>query len=688
MAGRSYGVVRLLVSFGESYVIKLKGKSILYRYLISFVSIAMVSCALVGMISYLMAARELKHTARQEQTKRLMMAVEDVSEQIDQLQEIAYRVQTTVYYRPAFIGRNPYYEIELLNDFKKYSGYSSLVTEYFLRYEGDEMIFCHDKKSYLFSYMRGRLGLEDTDALAAFLDSCEEPAFYPMPEGTLAVFPIHMGTAFGYTGRACVCFYLADEALLARARLVSGEPFERMALRFDGEEVVSCGEIAEPTEVAFDRFSLVLDEEEIGIRLNDRFLRLNLYMIAVFAMLLCTLAVYAAVRNYRPIGNLAKRYNLHEGEGNELEYLDRTLGDMEGQLRLSQEELDARVAQFKAVRGDLLRHFVLQMVHGYADEKTLERMREAGVHFPETAFQVYMLRTGGSERGVERTVCELSDDDAFFYAVPYGGANSYAVLVNAPADVEAGDILREVCTDAEVYGGMKTEMPGEISGLLFDAMAQSSPSCIRPSDIARCREDKNLRAFRKALEVGDESEALRSLREYCAAYVQSDQTMQQLIQNNVIAVLLGASYEANLNVPRAFLRGGSQAWSMLEGWVSAICGSCETTTVHEEHEIIRYLREHALDYSLSLESVAEYFRRSTRQISRIIQAETGCGYKEFTLRLRMEHAKDMLRAGKSVEETSEAVCYASRSHFIKTFTGYAGMTPSKYRDQQERGIGE
>ena len=48
------------------------------------------------------------------------------------------------------------------------------------------------------------------------------------------------------------------------------------------------------------------------------------------------------------------------------------------------------------------------------------------------------------------------------------------------------------------------------------------------------------------------------------------------------------------------------------------------------------------------------------------------------------NAKDMLRAGRSVEETSEAVCYASRSHFIKTFTGYAGMTPSKYREQQER----
>lgn len=180
-----------------------------------------------------------------------MLTAEDVSEQIDQLQEIAYLVQNSVYYRPAFIGRNPYYEIEMLNDFKKFSGYSALVTEYFLHYEGEETIFCHAKKSYLSSYVSGRFDLENTDKLAAFLNSCETPSFYPMPSGTLAVFPIHMGTAFGYTGRACMCFYLADEALLARA-------------------------------------------------------------------------------------------------------------------------------QFKAVRGDLLRHFVLQMVHGYADEKSLERMRAAG----------------------------------------------------------------------------------------------------------------------------------------------------------------------------------------------------------------------------------------------------------------------------------------------------------------------
>jgi len=664
-------------------VIKLRGKSVLYRYLISFVSIALVSCALVGMISYLMAARELRYTARQEQNRRLMLAAEDMGVQFEQLQEIAYLVQNSVYYRPAFIGRNPYYEIELLKDFRKYGGYSALVTEYFLRYEGEEMIFCHAQKSYLSSYAGSRFDLEGTEELSAFLDTCQSPAFYPMPRGTLAVFPIHMGSAFGYTGRACVCFYLTDDVLIERARLISGEPFEHMTLRFDGETVVSCGTIADPVEVAFERFTLVLDESEIGIRISDRFLRLNLYMITIFALLLGALAVYAAVRNYRPIGNLARRYNLSVGEGNELEHLDRTLDDMEGRLRMSQEELCERVAQFQAIRNDLIRRFVLQMVHGYADEKSLERMRESGVHFPAAAFQVFWLRICDEAANVEKTISELSDDNAFFCAVPYGGEDSYAVLVNVSDGENVRDLLREVCTGAEVFGGRKTEVPGEVAGLLFDALAQASPSYIRPSDIARCREDKRLRQLRKALETGDETEALHSLREYCAAYAQSDQTLQQLIRNNAIAVLLSASYEANLTVPHAFLRGGTQAWPMLESWVSALCNNCKTISSHEEHEIIRYLREHALDYSLSLENVAEHFRRSTRQISRIIQAETGSGYKEFTLHLRMEHAKAMLRAGKSVEETSEAVCYASRSHFIKTFAGYTGMTPSKYRDQPE-----
>lgn len=665
-------------------MIKLKGKSVLYRYLISFVSIALVSCTMVGMISYLIAARELRSSARQEQTRRLTLAAEDVSAQMEQLQEIAYLVQNSVYYRPAFIGRNPYYEIELLEDFKKFTGYSTLVTEYFLRYEGDRTIFCHAHKSYLSSYARIRLGLEDSQGLSDFLDACDAPAFYALPKGTLAVFPIHMGAAFGYTGRACVCFYLMEETILERAHLVSGEPFEHMEVRCDGETVVSRGRIAQPMVIASDRFELVFDESEIGIHISDRFLRLNLYMIAIFTLLLGALAVYAAIRNYRPIGNLARRYHLTTGEGNELEHLDRTLDDMEGRLRMSQEELGERVAQFRAIRGDLIRRFVLQMVHGYADERSMEHMRSAGVHFPAAAFQVFLLHTRQQAADVEKTISELSDDEAFFCAVPYGGENSYAVLVNVPEEEDAGDILREVCTDAELFGGRRTEAPGEVSGLLFDALAQASPSYIHPSDIARCREDKHLREMRKALETGDESKALRSLRDYCAAYAQGDETLQQLMRNNIIAVLLSASYETNLTVPRAFLSDGNPAQPMLESWVSALCNNCKTISAREEHEIIRYLREHALDYSLSLESVAEHFRRSTRQISRIIQAETGTGYKEFTLRLRMEHAKEMLRSGKSVEETSEAVCYASRSHFIKTFAGYAGMTPSRYRDQQER----
>lgn len=660
------------------------GKSILRRYLISFVSIAMLSCAVVGLITYLTAVQELRISAQAEQQKRLTLAVEDMDDQLEILQDIANRVQTSIYYMPMYISRNPYYEVELLDDLEKFSNYSSLLSHYFIRYEGQDAVFSDMGKSYLGVYTATRFGLFDSASLAAFLDACTTLNIYPVQNGVLAVFPIKMNAAQSYSGRATLCFHITDSALINRLQLVSGEKFERVSLACGDRLVVAHGNIASPLTVASDRFSLTVDIEEIGSGIDERFTQLSVLLIGVLLVLLCVLAAAVAVRNYRPIGTIAKRHNLAVGEGNELELIDRELVTVKGKLQLSQDELEERVAQFKTVRTNLLRHFVLQVVHGYADEKAITRMREAGVHFPAEAFQVFLLHAGENTQNVEQTVCELSGDDAFFHAVPYGGENSYAVLASTPAGVKADEILREVCTDAEVYGGRKTEVPGEVSGLLFDALAQAAPSCIRPSDIARCREDKRLHALRKALETGDENEALRSMREYCEAYAQGDQTLQQLIRNNVISVLLSASYDVNLTIPHAFLRGDSHSWSMLESWVGALCNNCKTISAHEEHEIIRYLREHALDYSLSLESVAEHFRRSTRQISRIIQAETGAGYKEFTLRLRMEYAKDMLQAGKSVEETSKAVCYASRSHFIKTFASYTGMTPSRFRDQTDK----
>ena len=664
---------------------KLKEKSVLYSYLVSFISVAMISCAVIGLIGYMLSARELRKTATDEQNKRLVLAAEDMSAQFEHLQEISYTIQFSDCYQPSVIVRNSWYEVELIDDLKKFNSSSALYSQYFLRYQGHEAVFSATGKGYLKSYAEKKLGIEDCTALRNALDACDGPEFFTIEKGTLLMFPLRMAPLTTYTGKATVCFYLERSALLDRAQLVSGERFTRMALYYDDACVLDCGEIENAISVQYGKFTLMFDKDEIGIGINSHFMRLSLWLTTVLAILLCVLASYVAVYNYRPIGNLARRHNL-KTDKNELEHLDQTLIDIEGKLRISQEQLEERVERFKLLRNDLQRYFVMKIVQGEADEQSLGHMRDAGLHFPAQSFYAFMLKPEKkiTYEKLERIIDELTDDQAAFYVVPFGGKGNYAVLANADSGLELRDILNDACTGVKVFGGKGTEVISEVPSLLFDALTEMSPSCIKPTDIARCREDERLCKFRKALEIGDETQALESLREYCGAYADGDQTIQQLIHNNVTATLLSASYEANMSVPHAFLRGKDETWSLTESWVSALCNSKENLTPNDEHQIIRYLREHMLDYNLSLESVAEYFHRSTRQITRIIQAETGGSYKEFILRLRMEYAKDMLRSGASVAETCDAVCYVSRSHFIKTFTNYTGMTPSRFKENEKK----
>ncbi|MBE5780192.1 MAG: helix-turn-helix transcriptional regulator [Clostridiales bacterium] len=655
------------------------GKSVLRRYLFSFVSIAMISCAVIGMIMYMVSVREMRAAAQEEQYKRLVLAAEDMDSQMEQLQLIAHRLQGTVYYAPTYFKRNPYYEVELLEDLKRFTNYSSLPEHFFVRYKEEDAVYSANGKSFMHVYAPRILGYDDAEALAEYLDHCKSPGAYPLHDGVLAVFPFSFNASKAYADSGTMCFYLTEETLMERVWLIFGQRAENMEIIWKDALLVQSGEMDDPVAAQSKHTAITLDQKEIGFHVGEEFVHMSLLVICVFAVLLCVLAVVAAVRSYRPIGNIARRHNLHGADGNELEHLDRALSDTKSQLKISQKQLDEKLQQLRDMRDDLQRYFTLCLVQGTADTATIDSMREAGMRFPGATFAAYILKSSVPQESIYRTVEDMSDDNLVFYAVPFGGEKHYAVLVNGDNCAAAGDMLSEA-VDAEVFGGKQTEALGEIPSLLFDALTKASPSCIRPSDIARCREDERLRKFRKALENGDEVTALESMRGYFATYAQDDQMLQELIHNNVTAMLLSASYEVNMNVPRTFLRGGPETWPLLEGWVSALCANRDSVPEHEEHQIIRYLREHALDYDLMLEGVAEHFRRSSRQITRIIQAETGCSYKEFILRLRMEHAKQMLKSGKSVAETCEKVCYASRSHFIKTFTNYAGMTPSRYRD--------
>ena len=329
-----------------------KSRSILYRYVVSFVSIAIFCCIIIGMASYLLAAEELRQSAADEQQRRLQLAAEDLYAQFDHLEEISHYVMTTACYAPSYFGRNPYYELELLEDLAKQKTFASIFDHIFLRYNGSPFVFTTTGKSWLEVFQDTLLTAEDVTQLPTTMEHASDLTFYPLKNGILAIYPLRFIRTSNYNGLATLSFYLPHSKVIERMQLVSSEKFSRAAVFYEDSCIMSTAEIDDPITVQYGGFRLVFDRTEIGTGVNRNFLHLSLWIILVFASLMCVLAIYAAFRNFRPIGNLARRHNVLDG-ANEIESLDKAISDIKGQLRISQEQLDMRLDQLRLLRSDL-----------------------------------------------------------------------------------------------------------------------------------------------------------------------------------------------------------------------------------------------------------------------------------------------------------------------------------------------
>lgn len=82
---------------------------------------------------------------------------------------------------------------------------------------------------------------------------------------------------------------------------------------------------------------------------------------------------------------------------------------------------------------------------------------------------------------------------------------------------------------------------------------------------------------------------------------------------------------------------------------------------------------------LSLRTLALRTGTGERTLSRLFQDETGMGYRQWRLQLRVHRALVMLAEGESVTRTGSACGWATTSQFIEQFSALVGMTPGRYR---------
>lgn len=96
-----------------------------------------------------------------------------------------------------------------------------------------------------------------------------------------------------------------------------------------------------------------------------------------------------------------------------------------------------------------------------------------------------------------------------------------------------------------------------------------------------------------------------------------------------------------------------------------------------------YVRHH-LSEPVSTEKLAEELHFSRTWLSRKFHEEVGISLTDFILMKKTEEAQRLLRyTDKSLKEISVYLGFSSQSHFSRVFKKYAGMTPTKYRENCE-----
>jgi len=89
--------------------------------------------------------------------------------------------------------------------------------------------------------------------------------------------------------------------------------------------------------------------------------------------------------------------------------------------------------------------------------------------------------------------------------------------------------------------------------------------------------------------------------------------------------------------------------------------------------------ERNLAEPVSLGDLAAWSGVGERTLTRLFRQETGMGYRQWRLQLRVHRALVLLSRGSSVTEVAAACGWATTSQCIEQFTPLAGMTPGAYR---------
>ena len=666
--------------------------SLFYKNTLSTALLILLACVVIGAILLNSAASELRALDEKQLATRIELVIDDLDNQSELMREAALRVSTTALYRPSFRSRSVLDELELVKDIGRYDNYSQLTESCFLLYKGESWVYRSNAKNDFYVCAKA-LGVSGYEELYRRIDAVTDFETISQEGRIFFICPVFFRDRSAGIPDAYLCFVSGEERVLRRVTDVSGGFDCGWSISADGELLAKSGSGAEDNEPVTAQseagfcFELYQDGGRFGY-----FTLMNAGFVLLIAVALLGVTVLVTYKNYLPLKRIVEKYSDDSGEGvqNELEYIDRLINES----HTRQKELGDKI---KRQRGVIARQLLTELFKGGRPEK---RIVEDIFQFD--SFAVLAIRLFGefSANGVINAVESLSGSEIAFYCVRLEKLDCFACLACFGAGQQLAGAEELVSAALELTGAgysVGACAVDDISEGVYPALMSALGESAAPEgenagrrDICEPPDGALLLRITAEIKTGSEQSALACLRRYIDLIFAPGQPTgilcgelaSQLMRTaNELRLPLGSG---RIGITPELAEAGA-VYEALAQTVRLLCeGVAEKRRKNRSEQfdrILEYINEHALEYELDQDRVAEHFGISSNSLYRMFKTSLGDNYKHYVTGLRIRAACDYLSAGHSVQEVCGMVGYTNVSYFIKTFKNITGYTPNNYKIQ-------
>ncbi len=686
------------------------------KYILSYTGIALLSCALVGLVLFSIAASELNRADRTALQDKLEIAVGLLDNNLELMRDMTYKLQMSYYFRHEYIIQNGYNPAVTLDYLSRFKSHVPLSEEYFLMYDGSDKVYkvadtAATNDFYVFA--KSVLGVENYESLYARIRNTQQfsvvlPTQDENPEADFALFLFPLKFSEQYRDRAVFGFIVRSDNILKYIETTFG--------RTEGDIYVYCGGTliasttgGEPHE-SQERYTASARDGEFSLLLlpagSSAFARLRFVngavvsYLVVIVVFLIGLALFAAWRNYRPIGQLVQRFHPDApAQDDELTLLSGMIDDLFEEKRVSSDRLHDEMMLLSAQRAVIRRQLVQLLICGQLDAYTRETLQYLDFPAEDCVYAVLTARIhpGTEPEPLIAAIEDLSDETLSLCGVSLAGGECVAFLC-ASRDSESLSEVRELAEAVAAELGIPLRCGLGLTGdslsripiSFLDALSRTDGADAGSAGSAH-GDEVLLRRLSNELENGNREQAERCFAQLMAQAEKLTQPFARMcVFSDIFHVLMRVSYKLELNIGdeklniMAIMQDAASFRTLALELIERICRAADaadnTKNAALAKDLLDYIRDNVADYGMSPETLSRLFSLPEKNITRIIRDATGLSYKEYLNEVRIARACELLtKENLSVAETCTLVGLSEVSYFIRVFKKITGDTPANYK---------